>query len=1079
MLKKLLFITAAMAFFVCHTAYGQGTVTGTVYDATDGDPLPGVNVLVQGTTIGASTNADGEYTIENVPTGTQTIEARFVGFRTMTRQVNVQSGQTVEVNFEMSESAVNLNEVVVTGTGGPVEKKKLGNSIGSIDASELETAPISSFSEVLQGREPGVVGLPSGGLTGEGTRIRIRGSASLSQSNEPIVFVDGVRVDRGGGFGGFVGTGGGGSPSRLDDINPQAIERVEILKGAAAATLYGTEASNGVIQIFTKRGAVTDGRPQFDFTSSAGIIQFPKTIVPNNTGFARDQAQADRMSSNLNKDVQPWQLVEENFLEDLYETGYSVTNSLNISGGNPGITYFIGTRWSNEDGPFGGNNRDYPAGVTTLASDENQTAQLNANLNIYPTDRLQFRINTGYTDRDFATIQNNNNIYATGSLAQFSKPELVTANNSTGSPAFATVNESMQQTVTQRVQHYNGSVGVNYRPLESIILDGTFGVDFTSQFSEEVRPFGWNVDGFTAAETQGSRRTSNRNSLNISGDLKATHSAQLSDQFESTFILGSQIFMERTQIESAAGINFPGPDFDVTGAASQQSIFEFILENTTLGVYAQEQIGFNEYIYGTIGARLDANSAFGSEFNAVLYPKASISFIASDAPFWEPSSTFSSVVVKAAIGQSGLQPGAFDALTTYTSLSSASGAGIAPSNLGDPTLEPEISTEWEVGTELGLFEDRIGVEATYWNRRVEQALFARQFAPSGGFRAPQLVNIGELEAQGLEVGVDGLVIQKDDFSFNMFANAAYLYEKVVSLGGAPPQKVGGSYPRYRNFLIEGYAPGAHFGAKLMEVDEGFLPIDLNNDGNPDSEQEVAAFYDGVPFTSLYETSTPWQISALPGGTSVVMLADEDGDGNPLDHYLGKPSPDWQGSFGGTFRYKEWALSTMFEYKAGNYHVNNLTGAFRQSNPVIGRNLPTSAKVDRDFITGGVDGSGNPQNDGNVRMEAVKSWLNNNLALAPFSGLNTIKRADFVRWRELSLTYNFTPESIDRLGFRRMSLTLAGRNLAMFTSYDGVDPEINAVGRGSGDSLDQNFLSGVEAFGWPLARQISFKVNVGF
>lgn len=1076
MLRKILPSFVGFVYMLTAVSFGQGTVQGVVTDANSGEPLPGVNVIVTGSTFGASTDANGEYVIDSVPVGDNQIEARFVGYGTETKEVSVEKGSTTEVNFKLSESALNLSEVVVTGTGGPVEKKKLGNSVGSIDAEELDTAPVGNVSEMLQGREPGLVGLPSGGLTGEGTRIRIRGSASLSQSNEPIVIVDGVRVDRGGGFGGFVGTGGGGSPSRLDDINPKAIERVEILKGAAAATLYGTEASNGVIQIFTKRGAVTDGPPKVDFTSKFGIIQFPK-VVPDNVGFARDQEQADRMSDNLGKDVKPWQLVRENFLEDLYERGYNTTNSLNISGGNSGITYFIGGRWSKEDGPFGGKNRNYPTGVKTLAKDESRTAQLNANLNIYPSETFQLRINTSYTDRDFSTIQNNNNIYATGSLAQFSKPELVAENNSTGSPAFATVNESMQQTVTQGVQHYNGSVGLNFRPAKSIIIDGTFGVDFTNQFSEEVRPFGWNIDRFTGAEVEGSRRTSDRNSLNLSGDLKAKHSVQLGENFESNFIVGGQVFKEKTVIESASGINFPGPDFDVTSAASQQEVFETVLENTTLGIYAQEQVGFQEYLYATVGARMDANSAFGSEFNAVLYPKTSLSFIVSDAPFWKSGDFISSLVLKAAIGQSGLQPGAFDALTTFTSLSSANGSGIAPSNLGDPTLEPEISTEWELGTEIGLINDKLAFEATYWNRTVTDALYARQFPVSGGFRSPQLVNIGELEAQGVEVGLDGFLFQRENWSLNMFVNGAYLYEKVTSLGGAPPQKVGGSYPRYRNYLTEGYAPGAHFGAKLMEVDPGFLPIDLNGDGQPDSEESVTAYYDGVPASELYGAA-PFKTSALPASPSEVLLADEDGDGDPLNNYLGKPTPDFEGSFGGTVKYNNWSLSTLFEYKTGNYYVNNLTGAFRQANPVIGRNLPSSAKVDRDFITGGVDESGNPQNNGEVRMQAVKKWVNNHLALAPFSGLNAIKKADFIRWRELSLTYNFSSEPLEKIGLSKLSLTVSGRNLALFTNYDGVDPEINAVGRGSGDSLDQNFLTGVEAFGWPLARQVAFKVNVG-
>lgn len=1079
MLRKLLLSFFIMMFPLTFITYGQGTgtITGTITDAASEQPIPGANVIVQGTNTGASTNADGEYEIANAPAGTQQIQVRFVGYRTMTKEVNVEAGATIEVNFQLTESAVNLDEVVVTGTGGPVEKRKLGNTVGAIDSEDFDTAPIGNFSEVLQGREPGVVGLPSGGLTGEGSRIRIRGSASLSQSNEPLIIVDGVRVDRGGGFSGFVGTGGGGSPSRLDDINPQSIDRVEILKGAAAATLYGTEASNGVIQIFTKRGTVTgEEGTHFDFTSETAMIQFP-SVYPDNTGFARTQSQAGRMSDLLNKNVEPWQLVRENFTEELYETGYSVTNSAAVSGGKEGITYYVNARWANEDGPFGGHNRDYPPGVETRSSDESRVAQLNANINIFPSDNLQVRVTNNYTDRSFSTLQTNNNIYATGSLAQFSKPELVLPNNETGTPAFATVNESMQQTTEQSVQHYNGSVGFNYRPLDFINFDGTFGVDFSNQVSESERPFGWNIDNFTANEIEGARRFSDRNNLNVSGDFKANANLVLSENFESTTIVGAQGFLERTLVESGSGVSFPGPAFGVTGAAKEQEIFEFFQENITVGVFGQEQIGYKDYFFTTVGARLDANSAFGSEFDAVLYPKASLSFIPSDAPFWNDSDLLSSAIIKAAIGQSGLQPGAFDALTTFTSLSSATGAGIVPSNLGDPTLKPEVSTEWEAGFELGLIEDRISLEGTYWNRVVEDALYNKQFAVSGGFRSTQLVNIGEIEAQGTEVAIDAFLVRQQDFSVNLFASGSYTYEKITSLGGAPPQKVGGSYPRYRNFLREGYAPGAHFGAKLMDVQEGFLPLDLNGDGQPDSEAEVAAFYDGIAAEDLHSGGF-FNIGFLPSSTSQVMLADEDGDGDPLDHYLGKPTPDWQGSFGGDIGFKNFTLSTMFEYSAGNYHVNNLTGAFRQANAVIGRNTPDAAKVERDFISGGLDGNGNPQNDGEVRKEAVKEWLNSKLALAPFSGMNTIKRADFIRWRELSLTYRVSPETLESIGFRNLSITLAGRNLALFTNYDGLDPEVNAVGRGSGSSFDQNYLTGVEAFGWPIPRRVLLRLNFG-
>ena len=217
-------------------AQGTGTVEGTVIDAASQRPLANVQVSIAGTgaTVGALTNAQGTFRIPNVAVGQQTVRARLIGYAAATATAQVTAGQIAKVQVELRQSAIELSAVVTTGTGGSqVEARKLGNTVASVEMPS--NAPIPSFSDALQGREPGLMMLPSSGTTGEGARIRIRGNASLSQNNEPIVYVDGVRIDNGGGFGsGFVGTGGGGRPSRLDDINPSSIEKVEVLKGAAA-----------------------------------------------------------------------------------------------------------------------------------------------------------------------------------------------------------------------------------------------------------------------------------------------------------------------------------------------------------------------------------------------------------------------------------------------------------------------------------------------------------------------------------------------------------------------------------------------------------------------------------------------------------------------------------------------------------------------------------------------------------------------------------------------------------------------------------------------------------------------------
>lgn len=1052
----------------------QGIVEGTVLDGKTDEPIPGAQVVVAGTSIGAATDVQGAFRITGVPAGEQTIRAQFVGYGSTTKTVVVEDGQTSSVDFTLRESAINLEEVVVTGAGGSTQKRKLGNTIATITSANLEVAPISTFSEMLQGREPGVVGLPSGGLTGEGARIRIRGTASLTQSNEPLVYIDGIRVNNGGGFGGLVDTGGGGVPSRLDDINPNSIKSVEVLKGAAAATLYGTEASNGVLQIFTKRGQQGDVRATF--RSEITASQYPDTY-PDQVGFTTTQNRANTVGEVLGRDVQPYQLISQNVARELTNTtGVGQTYSGTVSGGSDIIQFFVSGRYQTEDGPFETEfirNPDYPSGTEPLSSDEVTRAQGSANLTITPSEEFQLLVSTGYTDTQQSSIQTNNNIYGTISLAQFSKPELIAPNNRSGTIAFATVNESLQQTVEQDVQHFFGTVNGSYAPSSSLGLEAKFGVDYTSASSIERRPFGWNIDGFSSDTPDGQKAFSAQENLYLTTDLRARHQVEFGGDFTSDFTVGAQGFTEENTIESGQGTSFPGPGFDVTDAAAEQALFEDISEIVNLGVFAQEQVGFRDYLFATVGARYDANSAFGDDFSGVFYPKASVSFIPTDSPLLDESDVLSSLRLRAAVGKSGLQPGAFDALTTFTSLSSGTGAGVVPDNLGNPDLEPEVSTEWEVGFDAGLFSDRLSVEATYWNRTVNDALVDRQFAPTGGFRSSQLVNIGQLKAQGVEVSLRGNAYQSENFALDVFANTAYLYQQVEDLGGAPPIKVGGSYPRYRNYLVEGFAPGAHFGVQLRETPAGSLPVDLNGDGAPDTEEELLGLLGGL---------TP-ETASLPSSLANVLIGSnpDSPTGQSSDFYLGKPTPDFQGAFGfDATVFGNWTVSTLFEYKAGNYYVNNLTDAFRQANASIGRNLPESARVERDYVTGGVDESGTPRNSGEVRLDALKEWLNEHLALAPFSGLNTIERADFLRFRELSLSYRLPSRFLEGTLLRRARITLAGRNLFLLTKYDGVDPELNAVGRGGGgNQLENNFLSGVEAFGFPIPRQYSFKLQLGF
>jgi len=1012
--------------------------------------------------MGAATNLEGEFTIANVPAGTRSVIARFIGYKSVVKVVTVTGGGIAESNFNLSETALQLDEIVVTGTGVASEKRKLGNTVATVNSSQLENAPISTLSEVMQGREAGVSVLPSGGLTGEGARIRIRGSSSLSQSNEPILYIDGIRVDNAGGYA-SVGAGGGGVPSRLDDINPEAIERVEILKGAAAATLYGTQANAGIIQIFTKQGQF--GKPRFTLEIEQAAINYPDAYKPN-AGFARTDAQLANMRMVFNDpNIQLYQVVEKPFVKNLFTTGYGQTYSLGVSGGGSGVTYFANTRYLNTNGPYGPGPEDFLGKEPGPGEDKLNRAQFSATLGVVPTNKLNIRLSTSYSRVRQETIDNNNNIYGVIPSAMFGKPERVVPlnaigqGNALGNAAFATTRENSYQETKDATDHATVSLASSYKLANEISLDATFGVDYVSQRSTGLVPFGWNVDGFVTAVTEGVLSVGKREHTEWTVDVKGAWNRNLTSNISSAFVAGMQGFITNETSSYGEGTTFPAPGIEVLqGGAVRTGNSSSFSEVVQAGYFFQEQLGYRDYLFLTGGARFDANSAFGSNFSTATYPKLSVSFVPSTA-FNMSSTPLSTLRLRAAIGQSGQQPGAFDKLTTFLSNTSTDGAGVSPGNLGNEELKPETSTEWEAGFEAGLFSDRLGLEFTYWDRTISDALVARAYAPSGGFRRTQLSNIGELKAHGMDLEATFRVLKKENLAVEVFANGAFLREKISSLGGAPPLKSGGAYQRYRNFLIEGYAPGAFFGAKLNTSAE--YAIDLNNDRQPETREALLAYF-----------SQP----RVPDITIVrPLVVNEDGDIDLLDHYLGKPTPDWQGAFGFNVSFlKRFRLASLLEYKAGNFYVHNLTDEFRRFHASIGRNLRSSAELEAILI--------NPASTAEQRLAAADQWVRHSAGLSPYDGLNAIEKADFIRWRELSLTYEVPRNIVGWFGGDNASITVAGRNLALFSGYSGVDPEINAIGRGgvsTGATIDPFFLTGTEAFGLAIPRQIVFTLRTGF
>lgn len=1045
------------------TAMAQtGAIEGRVVDTND-EPIVGVNVIVGdgSQNLGASTDADGYYRITSVPAGMTELSARFIGYGAQTREVEVIANDTVELNFTLRPSTMNLDEIVVTGTGGEVRRESLGHTISSVNFEGDQFVGTSNVQDAISGRIAGVSINNQSGAIDQEPKIRIRGTASLSMSNQPLIYIDGVRVNSEGGFAPGFDAGGLGSPSALSNINYDAVERVEILKGPAAATLYGSQANAGVIQIFSKKGDF-DMEPEFDIELGTTLHQMPDRFKKN-AGFAENQTEQDNIREFFGLDVDLYEPFETPInLIDLYGLGVGQEVSGSVRGGGNSMTYFANLRYSHTDGPWDPQPSTFNGGAVGDANDLYKKFYFTGNLNFMPTDDFRLTAQTSYTNANTNIYESGITIYTPTSTARYAKPELVgqvSEFETFGSTLFASVREGTYPQVSDATNQGRFVLQADYFVTDELSVDASFGVDYRDQRSSNYLPFGYAVDGI-APTPDGTLTIGTRQNLVWSLDSKANWTTDLTDKLTSGFVVGFQSFHETQNTATGSGENFSGPGLEVLGATASQTATSSFQEVVNAGFFAQEQLDYDDWLFLTGGVRLDLSSAFGEDFNYATYPKFSVSFVPYNVFDWRIPSV-STFRLRGAWGQSGQQPGAFDRFTTFTPVNSPEGSGVLPGNPGNPDLKPEVATEWEAGFELGVLEDRASLEATYWNRVVEDALIDRTYAPSGGFTTPQLTNAGTLESEGLEFGINADVIQRRNFSLNVFANAAYLFENITSLGGQPPIKVDAGYIRDRMFIREGYAPASYFGSALPAGID--FPFDSNGDGQPDSQSELEAYFanpiDPGTFNTAIMVAGP-NGEALPGGETYG------------DTYLGKPTPDWEGSFGFSMGISDFSINTNFQYATGNYYHHNLTDAFRRVNSAIGRNFMRSAELEAVLK--------NPASTTQERIDAGQSWVTEMVSLSPFDGMNEIEKADYIRWSNLSVTYSIPSTTVERLGVNNASLTLSGNNIALWSKYGGVDPlATGEASLGQGASLQENFGGGMDTYGTPLLRSYTMTLKFNF
>jgi TonB-dependent starch-binding outer membrane protein SusC len=725
-----------------------GTITGVV-TTQGGDPLSGAQVMLVGTQRGVVTNTRGAFIFTGVPAGERQVRVIMLGYRAETQTVQVPSGGTATVDFRLTVTAIDLDAVVVTGQATATARREIGTSIASIETSALETAPIHSVSNLLQARAPGVNVLPGGGKTGQGTRLVLRGAASVSQSNEPLIYVDGVRIDRSAVLG-IETTTAGVSWNGLDDLNPADIERVEIVRGASAATLYGTEAAAGVIQIFTRRGS--EGRAIWNYSGEYGVLSTPQ----------------DWWDISV---YGPW------FYDNMVQTGQSHSHQLSVRGGGEAFNYYAAGSFRDEDG--------------ILPNNTESAASFRLNLGVSPREDMTVRLNTSFTERSIRVVPDANNTRG------------YTINGLLGGPRGQFVETLTLPAIDGRQEgsRFLGGLTVEHQPLAFLSHRVTVGTDVWNQHQHQLFPF------MAISNLQDGYRSSyRRENRNVNLDYSATIRTDLMEGLRSTTSLGFQYFHRNTRSTTAIGNDFPFYGVETVSGALRTSAGESRVEEKMAGFFGEQQFGIRNVLFLTAGLRADGHSAFGEDVDYQLYPKFSASYVLSD--HITLPELIGTVRLRGAYGTAGQQPTNFAAVRTW-STTSAVGAqpAVIPTNLGNPDLRPEVTHELELGFELGVMNDRLTLDVTRYDQRTRDALYAVREPPSQGVLTTQLRNVGEIANDGWEIAARARVMDRANFRWEAIGNLATNNNEIVSLGddGSPIQL------QWLQWMCEGYPVGAFFG----------------------------------------------------------------------------------------------------------------------------------------------------------------------------------------------------------------------------------------------------------------------------
>lgn len=741
------------------------TVTGRVQDAGSGAAIMGAQATLRGTGGGSTTNNQGVYSFSvSAAPGEYVLEVSFIGRETVTRTITLAGETTVRVpDIQLQERALQLDAVIVTGTAAPTARRAIGNAVSTVGSAQLEATPALTIDQALQGRVSGAVITSNTGTPGGGVSVRLRGTSSITGGAEPLYIIDGVVVDNNADQQLNLGYRSN-TTNRLADLDPNDIERIEILKGAAAAALYGSRANNGVVQIFTRRGRT--GAPQITVASRIGRSELPKRIdfALTPVTFATDATNPDRVPAT-----------RYDHQDLVFRDGSQMDHHLSVSGGAGDTRYYFSGSFSEEIGIMRG-------------ADHNR---LNARMNVdQGFGSFQLSVGANYI-RTNADLIVNGEAGEGGILTQIvftpTLTDLTARNPETGrfinaggaGPNPLEVLEDWD--IGQEVDRFIGSLQGRWSPIQPLTLEYRFGYDNYQMETSQFIP-----NGSSAAPT-GRAVSINRFSTLINNDVIGSYQWG-GDRVAMTTSAGMNHTYTRSENLNATSTELPPGTRLVRGAV--QTASQGLVETTTLGFFGQQQFGFNDRIFLTGALRMDASSTFGPDERWQMYPKVSGSWVVSEESFMESLSGtwLNQLRLRAALGFAGNQPplgSAYARFDRYPGTVNINRNGLVPSTqLGNPNLKPERQREFEAGVDVSVFDERLGLAFTYYNQYTEDLLLSRPFAPSTGV-GTRLENVGELSNRGVELELNTVNLQSGDFRWTSGVIYSRNRNRVEKLDVAP------------------------------------------------------------------------------------------------------------------------------------------------------------------------------------------------------------------------------------------------------------------------------------------------------